>query len=246
MVALVDVGVQADAECAELERTAALNGRVVLGFDTETKPCFRSGERNPICLIQLSTRSRAVLFRIKPEVALPAALRKLFEDPEVTFVGQDIHSELPQELARTYSFAISPGSVLELSGMARAAGCLSASVAGYAAALLGVRLSIKTKSRQTSNWSAAELSRPQMDYAATDAWVCWAALEVLESAERLTDCHDARPDFFYQREAGQAGQAESLRRQRDRQPSSTAPYSPHGAVLKRPKSIDSNLERLSL
>tara|TARA_B100000795_G_scaffold249510_1_gene217083 strand:+ start:904 stop:1452 length:549 start_codon:yes stop_codon:yes gene_type:complete len=182
-------------------------------------------------------------------VPLPTALRKLFEDPEVSFVGQDIHSELPQELAQTYGFVIAPGSVVELSGMARAAGCLSASVAGYAAALLGVRLSIKTKSVQTSNWSAPELSRQQMNYAATDAWVCWAALEVLESAERLTDCHDARPDFFFQRgagEAGSAGEAESVRRQRGRQPSTNAPYSPHGAVLKRPKSIDSNLERLSL
>ena len=69
-VALIDVGMEADAECAELERTGALNGRIVLGFDTETKPCFKSGEHNPICLIQLSTRSRAVLFRVKPLVAL--------------------------------------------------------------------------------------------------------------------------------------------------------------------------------
>ena len=69
-MALIDVGMEADAECAELERTGALNGRIVLGFDTETKPCFKSGEHNPICLIQLSTRSRAVLFRVKPLVAL--------------------------------------------------------------------------------------------------------------------------------------------------------------------------------
>lgn len=68
-VALVEVGMEADAECAELERTGALNGRIVLGFDTESKPCFKSGEHNPICLIQLSTRSRAVLFRVKPLVA---------------------------------------------------------------------------------------------------------------------------------------------------------------------------------
>ena len=40
-VALVDVGMEADAECAELERTGALNGRLVLGFDTETKPSFK-------------------------------------------------------------------------------------------------------------------------------------------------------------------------------------------------------------
>ena len=248
-LALMDVGKEAGEECAELERTGALNGRVVLGFDTESKPCFRAGEQHPICLIQLSTRSRAVLFRVKPEVPLPAALVRLLEDPEVTFVGQDIHSELTQELAQTYGLAIPPDSVLELSGAARASGCLSASVAGYAAALLGVRLTIKSKSLSCSNWSAAELSHPQINYAATDAWVCWAALEVLESADLLRDCHDARPDFFYRGEAGEAAEpaeGEGVRRQRGRQPSTAAPYSPHGAVLKRPKSIDSNLERLSL
>ena len=73
------------------------------------------------------------------------ALRKLFEDPEVSFVGQDIHAELPQELAQTYGLVIAPGSVVELSGRARAVGCLSASVAGYAAALLGVRLSVMVR-----------------------------------------------------------------------------------------------------
>ena len=78
-------------------------------------------------------------------------------------------------------------------------------------------------------------------------------MEVLKSAERLAECHETRPDFFYQRDAGAvhgaaggAGEAESVRRQRGRQPSTNTPYSPHGAVLKRPKGIGTNLERLSL
>ena len=52
-----------------------------------------------------------MLFRVKPQVPLPTALRKLFEDPEVSFVGQDIHAELPQELAQTYRLVIAPGSL---------------------------------------------------------------------------------------------------------------------------------------
>ena len=52
-----------------------------------------------------------MLFRVKPQVPLPTALRKLFEDPEVSFVGQDIHAELPQELAQTYGLVIAPGSL---------------------------------------------------------------------------------------------------------------------------------------
>ena len=54
-----------------------------------------------------------MLFRVKPQVPLPMALRKLFEDPEVSFVGQDIHAELPQELAQTYGLVIAPGSLTQ-------------------------------------------------------------------------------------------------------------------------------------
>ena len=54
-----------------------------------------------------------MLFRVKPQVPLPTALRKLFEDPEVSFVGQDIHAELPQELAQTYGLVIAPGSLTQ-------------------------------------------------------------------------------------------------------------------------------------
>ena len=37
------------------------------------------------------------------------------------------------------------------------------------ALLLGFRIS---KSSQTSNWEAEKLTKKQIDYAATDAWVC--------------------------------------------------------------------------
>jgi ribonuclease D len=84
----------------------------------------------------------------------------------------------------------------ELSDAARAAGCLSASVAGYAAAFSGMRLR-KSKALQMSNWEAVELSVPQQQYAATDAWVCRLAFEQLATAEGRRACRAARPALFY-------------------------------------------------
>jgi ribonuclease D len=48
-------------------------------------------------------------------------------------------------------------------------GCRALSLRGIAAAVLGLRVS---KSAQTSNWEAPDLSEAQLRYAATDAWVC--------------------------------------------------------------------------
>ena len=43
-----------------------LQNQSILGFDTETKPCFKKGEsnRNQVSLLQLSTQDKAYLFRL--------------------------------------------------------------------------------------------------------------------------------------------------------------------------------------
>lgn len=62
-----------------------------------------------------------------------------------------------------------PGGFTELSVLAREAGLQVESVKKLAALLLGFRIS---KAAQTSNWEAATLTKKQLEYAATDAWVC--------------------------------------------------------------------------
>ena len=63
-IELMDLSSITPARCASLcdelrrsgEWSSPLGGRrVVLGFDTETRPCFHKGEHHPICLIQLAT-----------------------------------------------------------------------------------------------------------------------------------------------------------------------------------------------
>ena len=152
--------------CAALHAGAVLGGRRVLGFDTESRPSFRRGERHPIALVQLATADLACLFRIDPEQGPAAALRELLECGDVIKVGQGPADEV-RELREHWGVTARP--VADLVPVARAAGCAPLSLRGLAAAYLGIRV---TKGAQTSNWAAPSLSERQQRYAATDAWVC--------------------------------------------------------------------------
>ncbi len=152
--------------CAALHAAAGLGGRRVLGFDTESRPSFRRGERHPIALVQLATAELACLFRIDPEHGPSAALRELLESDDVIKVGQGPADEV-RELREHWGVTARP--VADLVPVARAAGCAPLSLRGLAAAYLGIRI---TKGAQTSNWAAPSLSQRQQRYAATDAWVC--------------------------------------------------------------------------
>lgn len=152
--------------CAALHAGAVLGGRRILGFDTESRPSFRRGERHPIALVQLATADLACLFRIDPEHGPSAALRELLECDDVVKVGQGPADEV-RELRAHWGVTARP--VADLVPVARAAGCAPLSLRGLAAAYLGIRI---TKGAQTSNWAAPSLSERQQRYAATDAWVC--------------------------------------------------------------------------
>ena len=52
--------------------------------------------------------------------------------------------------------------------LAKQAGCTHQGLRGLATMVLGFRVS---KHAQTSNWAQATLTRAQIQYAATDAWV---------------------------------------------------------------------------
>ena len=76
------------ASVAELRASGTTpSGRIVLGFDCESKPSFTSGQQHPICLIQLATPSLALLFRISARRPLPDPLQALLEDDQLTLVG---------------------------------------------------------------------------------------------------------------------------------------------------------------
>jgi ribonuclease D len=142
-----------------------LKGETVLGFDTETRPSFRKGEKYDPSLMQLATEDVVVLFRLH-STGLPKGLVKILENPDVIKAGIAIDRDL-EELQELREF--NPAGFIDLNSFAPEKGFKSVGVRRLAALVLGFRVS---KRQQTSNWEAEQLKPQQLEYAATDAWVC--------------------------------------------------------------------------
>lgn len=145
----------------------------VVGFDTESRPSFRKGEYYPISLLQIATPGLVYLIRIN-KTGFTAGLKSFFENTKIIKAGISILDDL-RELQKFVHFR--PGGVVDLNQVAQAAGVKNIGVRSLAAIMLGARIS---KSQQTSNWERDSLTKSQLYYAATDAWVCLQLYEKLE------------------------------------------------------------------
>ena len=143
-----------------------LKSQKILGFDTETKPCFTPHTPNPgVALLQLSGGGKAFLFRIK-SLGMQRALCNILANPDIVKVGAATTDDV-RGLQRYAKFK--PASFVDLQKIVPEWGIRDKSVKKMAAIILGVKVS---KTQQLSNWEADKLSDPQMKYAATDAWIC--------------------------------------------------------------------------
>jgi len=136
----------------------------LLGFDTETKPSFKKGANHNVALLQLSTKSRAFLFRLN-KTGLTASLVRLLSDPNILKIGVGIRDDL-RGLNKLFKFK--PGGFVELQDMVKSFGIDVFSLKALAALVLNVRVS---KRQRLSNWEADILTEGQIDYAAIDAWI---------------------------------------------------------------------------
>mgnify|MGYP000574852188 CR=1 FL=1 len=137
----------------------------VVGFDTETRPSFRKGQVYQVSLLQLAIPGKVFLIRIN-HTGVTEEISKLFEDEKVIKAGVGIRDDL-KALRKHRDF--DPVNCFDLSTIAKQAGLQVESVKKLTALLLGFRIS---KSAQTSNWEAPTFTQKQVEYAATDAWVC--------------------------------------------------------------------------
>lgn len=136
-----------------------------LGFDTETKPTFKKGNKNEVALIQLATLREAYLLRVSKS-GLSDSLIDLFEDNRVDKLGVAIRDDL-KDLKRFRTF--DPQGFHGLEKLVKQVGIESNGLKKLAGIILGIKIS---KSAQVSNWEAEKLTEKQLNYAATDAWVC--------------------------------------------------------------------------
>ncbi|MEO5600654.1 MAG: 3'-5' exonuclease [Cyclobacteriaceae bacterium] len=146
----------------------------VVGFDTETRPSFKKGQTFQVSLLQLAIPNKVFLIRLN-HTGVTAELAGLFSNPKIIKAGVGIRDDL-KALQKLTNF--DPASCFDLSTLAKEAGLQVESVKKLTALLLGFRIS---KSAQTSNWESITFTQKQIEYAATDAWVC---LELFEKLKR--------------------------------------------------------------
>jgi len=136
-----------------------------VGFDTETRPAFRKGERHLPALAQVATARAVYLFPLQRLDCSPLLARVLGE-PGIVNAGIALADDLRQ-LKQLFTFE--EASALDLGHVARRHGLRQTGLRNLAGIFLGARIPKGTK---TTNWAARRLTAQQIAYAATDAWVC--------------------------------------------------------------------------
>ena len=171
-ITLVTTGQQARSAWDALMQSSAW------GFDTESKPTFKVGEKsNGPHILQLSTSERAWVFQLHdPECSTVAA--QLLACSGMVKAGFGLGDDRKRIV---HKLGIEPQGILELNSIFRERGYRKdMGVKGAVAVLFNQRF-IKSKKAATSNWANTHLSEAQLVYAANDAYAAirvWQALEL--------------------------------------------------------------------
>lgn len=137
----------------------------IIGFDTETKPTFKKGMTNKVCLIQLATKNICVLFRLN-KIGIPACLHNLLSDSNTMKIGLSLKDDFAA-LRRINEFKLN--GFIDIQALAKKKGIEDQSLQKIHAILFRKRI---TKGQRLSNWEAEPLTAAQQMYAAIDAWAC--------------------------------------------------------------------------
>ena len=153
----------------------------IVGFDTESKPTFITGEVSTgPHLVQFALHNKAFLFQIHHADGLPFLL-ELLQSELLVKVGFGLKSDrahIHAKLGVTLNGLVDLNTVFREDGYHKDMGVRAA-----VGLVLGQRFP-KSKSVSTSNWAKSELSPQQLLYAANDAF---AALKVLEALNLSRD-----------------------------------------------------------
>jgi len=144
----------------------------LLGFDTETRPSFKKGERHQVALLQLATHEKAFLLRLD-KIGIPDIVYKILENENVKKAGVAVHDDI-KALQTVKEF--NPKGFVELQNYVEEFGIEDKGLKKLSCSILGFRIS---KSARLSNWENDEYTEEQKQYAATDAWVSYEIYQLL-------------------------------------------------------------------
>ncbi len=166
-------------QCLQVE--AELKSVQVFGFDTESKPTFKVGEKSTgPHLIQLSSLENAYLFQVNPEIL--AFLKPILENEQQLKVGFGLKNDASGFRRK----GIDPNGLIDLAKCFSNFGYNTQVGVQTAIALLFQRYFPKSKKISTSNWSVKQLSPQQINYAAADAYAARIIFEYLYQHQSFT------------------------------------------------------------
>lgn len=154
-----------DDEESAVKAAEILSMAETIGFDTETKPSFRRGERHSVSLLQLSTLSDTFLFRLN-HIGLPRCIADILENEDIVKIGVSIHDDF---LNLNKKFSFTPGGFIDLQTYVKRYNIADNSLSRIYGILFDKRIS---KGQRLSNWEAPVLTSHQQEYAALDALAC--------------------------------------------------------------------------
>lgn len=152
----------------------SLKNEKYVGFDTESRPSFSKGISYPPSVIQLATQNTAYLFQLE-KIPIFDELVEFFSTPKIKKIGIGIQNDI-EKLQEIRKFPAK--GLIDLSQIASKKGIIQVGARALTARYLNHRL---TKSSQKSNWALTRLTPKQMEYAATDAWICLKIYPILLS-----------------------------------------------------------------
>lgn len=172
-----DIVVVTTAEGAE-RAYDELKDQLVIGFDTESKPVFRKGEKSTgPHVAQFSTLERGYIFQLHEE-ASRRAVRALLTSETVKKVGFGLANDLAQIPVK---LRVKPRATVDLDTIFINHGYGRGMGVKVAVAIAFKKRFIKSKKASTSNWMAKEFTDKQILYAANDAY---AAIKVYDAIQR--------------------------------------------------------------
>lgn len=153
----------------------------ILGFDTETRPCFKKGMAYNVALIQLATPDNCYLFRTNL-IGYPKELLAILEDHNILKVGLSIHDDF-LNLRKVAEFE--PQGFIDLQPFVKNFKIADNSLSRIYGILFGQRI---CKGQRLTNWEASELTESQQKYAALDAFACIRIYNYLKEGKFNASC----------------------------------------------------------